>query len=218
MFTGIIQTQAKVIAITQNSKESRFTFAPFKMFSELQIGESIAVNGACLTVEAFDSHSFSAYASAKTLEHTNLGRLQNSSIVNLERALALGDRLGGHIVSGHVDCTIHVLDIKEQLSSKIVTFELPQQMQGLVIAQGSVCVDGISLTVTNIDERSFSVNIIPETWKQTTVASWQASSVINFESDIIGKYIHSKMFNYIKPNKEQNSSKITEEYLREMGF
>ncbi len=187
MFTGIIQTQAKVIAISTNSKESRFIFEPLHMFSKLEIGESIAVNGVCLTVESFDSHSFSAYASAKTLELTNLGKLQNSSLVNLERALALGDRLGGHLVSGHVDCTIKILEIKEQLSSKIVTFELPVQMQGLVIAQGSVCVDGISLTVTNVGENSFSVNIIPETWKQTTVAMWNVSSVINFESDIIGK-------------------------------
>ncbi len=218
MFTGIIQTQAKVDAIQHKGSEARFTFAPQNMFSKLEIGESIAVNGVCLTVESFDSHSFSAYASAKTLELTNLGKLNNGSLVNLERALALGDRLGGHLVSGHVDCTIKVLEIKEQLSSKIVRFELPKQMQGLVISQGSVCVDGISLTVTTLDELSFSVNIIPETWKQTTAAYWQSSSVINFESDIIGKYIHSKMFNYISTNNEQKSSKITEEYLREMGF
>ncbi len=218
MFTGIIQTQASIVGISKNSAEARFTFAPQKMFTQLEIGESIAVNGVCLTVETFDSTSFSAYASSKTLELTNLGNLQNGSLVNLERALALGDRLGGHIVSGHVDCIIRIMEIKEQLSSKIVRFALPESMHGQVIPQGSVCVDGISLTVTEVDNNSFCVIIIPETWKQTTVARWQVSSQINFESDIIGKYIHSKMSAYTNKNVESTSSKLTEEYLRQMGF
>lgn len=214
MFTGIIQTQALVKSIQRKSEEARFTFSPRIPFNSLQIGESIAVNGVCLTVESFDTKSFSAYASAKTLELTNLGNLKTESIVNLERALALGDRLGGHIVSGHIDCTTPLLHLEEKLSSKICRFALPQEMQGLIIPQGSVCLDGISLTVTEVKNDSFCVNIIPETWKETTAALWKVGSAINLESDLIGKYVHSRSLNYT----QKQESKLTVSYLKEMGF
>ncbi len=215
MFTGIIQTQAQVSSIEKKSTEARFTFNPLIMFDNLVIGESIAVNGVCLTVESFTGQSFSAYASTQTLDLTNLGDLRIGNIVNLERALALGDRFGGHIVSGHVDCTIKLLSVEEKLSSKICTLELKDEMQGYVIPQGSVCLDGISLTVTTVTPNTFSVNIIPETWKETTVVRWSVGSDINFESDIIGKYVHSQTRAYTNQTKE---SKLTEEYLKDLGF
>ncbi len=216
MFTGIIQTQARITNIEKSASEARFSFAPLKMFDNLQIGESIAINGVCLTVEKFNSANFSVYASSKTLEMTNLSFLNLQSLVNCERALALGDRLGGHIVTGHVDALTPLLSIDEKLSSKICTFEIPQSLQGLIISQGSVCLDGISLTITEITDSSFSVNLIPETWKETTAALWKIGSLINIESDIIGKYVQSK----VPPYESQNipKSNITETFLRERGF
>ncbi len=215
MFTGIIQKKAHIGAIDRKASEARFTFLFEKMYEQAELGESIAINGVCLTVENFDAHSFSAYASTQTLDLTNLGTLKMGNLVNTERALALGDRLGGHIVSGHVDCTIKLLSIEEKLSSKICTLELPQSQQGLVIPQGSVCLDGISLTVTTVSESSFCVNIIPETWRETTVAVWKTGDMINLETDVIGKYVHSRTLNYTQT---QEKSKLTESYLKELGF
>ncbi len=217
MFTGIIQTKAKVLHIQKSASEARFQFAPVKMFKNIVKGESIAINGVCLTVETFDDFSFSAYASTKTLELTNLGFLKTSSYVNCERALALGDRLGGHIVTGHVDDLAILQNIEEKLSSKICTFQLPNSLQGLVISQGSVCLDGISLTVSELDKTNFKVNIIPETWQETTAQSWKIYDKINIESDIIGKYVHSRTLSYTQTKEEQNS-KLTESYLKELGF
>ncbi len=214
MFTGIIQTKATVSSIQRNSSESRFVFKPLKAFENYEIGESIAINGVCLTVESFDTTSFSAYASSKTLELTNLGKLNLYSTVNCERALRLGDRLGGHMVSGHVDATARLLDINDILSSKICTFALPECLKGLIISQGSVCLDGISLTVSELGSDTFSVNVIPETWKETTIAQWKNNDLINIESDIIGKYVHS----CTKGHFGEKSSKITESYLRELGY
>ncbi len=215
MFTGIIQTKAILSSIEKKSTEARFIFKPIKMFENLIIGESIAVNGVCLTVESFDNASFSAYASTKTLELTNLGLLNIGSYVNLERALALGDRLGGHIVSGHVDSVISVQNIENKLSSIIYTLELHIANKGLIISQGSVCLDGISLTVADISDNSFTVNIIPETQKETIISEWKKGTKVNLETDMIGKYVHSRMKNYTENTKE---SKITESYLRELGF
>ncbi len=214
MFTGIIQTKASLASIQKNSEECRFLFKPIKSYNNLEIGESIAVNGVCLTVESFDTTSFSAYASAKTLELTNLGSLKVNDFVNCERALRLGDKLGGHIVSGHVDTVAKLLDIQEKLSSKICTFLLPDELQGFVISQGSICLDGISLTISELDKETFKVNIIPETWKETTIAEWKNGDLINIESDIIGKYVHSCTKGYLG----NKTSKLTESYLRELGY
>ncbi len=216
MFTGIIQTKATISSIERKSSEARLVIKPFCMYENVQLGESIAVNGVCLTVESFDAHTFSAYASSKTLELSNLGKLSLGSIVNLERALSLGDRLGGHIVSGHVDCVAKVVNIEKQLSSAIYSIELLPEYKGLIIPQGSVCLDGISLTVTEVNESSFSVNIIPETQKETTVSEWKIGKEINLETDIIGKYVHSRALAYTNQNQPQ--SKLTESYLRELGF
>ncbi len=215
MFTGIIQTKAQVSSIERKSTEARFIFKPQTMFENVIIGESIAVNGVCLTVESFDSSSFSAYASTKTLELTTLGSFQLGSLVNLERALALGDRLGGHIVSGHVDSVVSVVNIENKLSSIVYTLELNEESQGLIIPQGSVCLDGISLTVTEVTKGTFSVNIIPETQKETSIVSWKIGTKVNLETDIIGKYVHSRVHNYQMKKEE---SKLTESYLKELGF
>jgi riboflavin synthase len=152
-------------------------------------GESIAVNGACLTVESFNSGCFTAYASAETLKCTNLAFLRQGDMVNLERALHLGDSLGGHLVSGHVDALSEVIKISSSGSSLALRLSFPAELSGQIVAKGSVALDGVSLTVNACGENFFDVNVIPATQSATTVSGWRAGRKVNLETDLIGKYV-----------------------------
>lgn len=192
MFTGLIQSVGKILRIDGSGGEARLTIAPSskgRPFSELMLGESIAVNGACLTVEKFDSASFSAFASGETLRLTNLGGLRRGDSVNLERALRLGDSLGGHLVSGHVDALCTLVERRPAGSSTLLRFSFPAQFRRQIIPKGSVAVDGVSLTVNACGDDFFEVNVIPATLAETTLADWKAGRAINLETDLIGKYV-----------------------------
>jgi len=214
MFTGLIQGIGRVQGIEAKGPETRFRVRADFPLPGLNVGESIAVNGACLTVEMHERDSFTMYASAETLSRTNLGRLKVGSKVNLERALALGDRLGGHMVSGHVDCLAYVASVARAGESRLYRLKFSPEFAALVVAKGSVALDGISLTVNECGMDFLTVNIIPETWKKTAVASWKPGYEANMETDLIGRYVRRML----EPWMQAKGAGMSDDFLREHGF
>lgn len=219
MFTGLIQTTGIISSLESRGSETRMRIVPGKPFSSLELGESIAVNGVCLTVEDFAQDWFYVYASAQTMGLTNLKHLKTGHKVNLERALCIGDRLGGHLVSGHVDCQARISSIAKSGESIIYTLSFPETFSRQVIDKGSVALDGISLTVIECGPDFLKVNIIPATQKETTISSWTMGTQVNMETDIIGKYVE-KMLSSGSRHKMANKSesKISDTFLKEHGF
>lgn len=189
MFTGIIQCEGEVLAVRRQGAERRFRIRPTEPFVGLTDGESIAVSGVCLSVEEHDRECFTAYASGETVARTTLGALPAGGCVNLERALALGERLGGHIVSGHVDCVAVVRKMEARGESRCFRLDFPAPFGREVISKGSVALDGISLTINACGEDFLEVNIIPDTGRRTTMRDWRPGSRVNMETDLVGKYV-----------------------------
>lgn len=210
MFTGLVISTAKIIGVKKSMGEARFTIAPTMPIADYQKGESIAINGVCLTVESFDENSFSVYASAETLSKTTLGAFQINSVVNIERALRLNTRIGGHFVTGHIDAVTSITNINNIASSKKINFAIPAEIAKFIAEKGSISIDGISLTVNDVEKATFSVNIIPETLAKTTAGSWKIGDLVNLETDVIAKYIDR--------NLHGDGSKINVEFLKENGF
>lgn len=221
MFTGLVQGTGTVRAVQARGGQSRLTLAPDFALGGYVKGESIAVSGACLSVEEFTADSFSVYASAETLAHTTLGALKPGSKVNLERALALGDRLGGHLVSGHVDCVARVESMAPAGESKVYRLAFPAEQGPLVIPKGSVCLDGISLTVNECGPDWLTVNIIPETQRTTTILSWKSGVLVNMETDLLGKYVQRMLAAWRDAGgkgPQAAPSGLSEDFLRRHGF
>lgn len=218
MFTGIIWGVGQIAAMDRRGGETRFTVRPGFTLADYALGESIAVNGVCLTVETFGAGWFTAYASAETMSVTNLGALRVSSTVNLERALAMGDRLGGHLVSGHVDCLAEVLSIRQAGQSRIYRLGFPSTFAAQVIPKGSVALDGISLTVNDCGQDYLEVNIIPATQRETTISGWTPGQRVNMETDVIGKYVQRMLSPWNEGRPQPASSSITPDFLKEHGF
>ncbi len=194
MFTGIIEGLGTITNISPASKGLRFRIRPDFEIENPQTGESISVNGACLTATAFSGDSFTVDVSPETLSRTTLGQFTTGTRVNLERALRLSDRLGGHIVSGHVDC-IGTIDQKRPRGEfTVFSFLLDSKHDRYLIEKGSVAIDGISLTVNSCRKGGFSVAIIPHTAKLTTLSFKKPGDKVNIELDIIGKYIEKLLF------------------------
>ncbi|HET6242961.1 MAG: riboflavin synthase [Bacteroidetes bacterium] len=188
MFTGIIEQLAKVANLEQAGSNLHLTFnAPFT--NELEIDQSIAHNGVCLTVVEIHKDTYTVTAIKETLSKTNLGHLKKGDFVNLERCLKLNDRLDGHIVQGHVDLTARCTQIKEENGSWMFFFEYDPEKGNITVTKGSVCVNGVSLTVVNSEKGLFSVAIIPYTFEHTNFHTLKAGDYVNIEFDIIGKYI-----------------------------
>jgi len=222
MFTGLIQGLGRVEAVENRGTETRLRIAlhmgPQFGSDPVRIGESIAVNGVCLTVETWSGAAFTAYASAETMGCTNLGKLRPGSRVNLERALAFGDRLGGHLVSGHVDCIAEVESVSPAGESKKYTLHFPAEHGPTVIEKGSVALDGISLTINECGPDFLSVNIIPETQRQTTILDWSPGWAVNMETDLVGKYVQRMVGPYATGRAEKSPSNIDMDFLRKHGF
>lgn len=220
MFTGIIQCLGDVTARRGARREARFAITPRAPFPRPETGESVAVNGACLTAENFSGGAFTAFASEETLSVTTLADLAAGSVVNLERAVAVGDRLGGHIVSGHVDCIAAVASVAAKGDSVIFRLAFPRAMGHLVVAKGSVALDGVSLTVNECGPDFLTVNVIPETLGRTVLASWQPGRRVNMETDLIGKYVARIMeTGYVSSlGGPEQSPGLTLDFLRENGF
>jgi riboflavin synthase len=216
MFTGLVQGMGRVEAVSARGREIRLTVRAEFLGAVVQ-GESIAVNGACLTAEAPASGRFSAYASAETLSKTSLGGLKPGAAVNLERALALGDRLGGHLVSGHVDCLAEVVSVTPAGESKTFRLRFPREFGSQVVPKGSVALDGVSLTVNECGEDFLSVNIIPATQRETTIGQWTPGRAVNMETDLIGKYV-LRMLGPWAEKAGIAAPGLSAEFLRRNGF
>lgn len=189
MFTGLIAGTGEIAGTRRGRGEARLMIRTGFELENFEPGESIAVNGACLTAERGGPDWFEAYASAETLSRTNLGQIAQGTHVNLERALRLGDRLGGHLVSGHVDCLARVAEKSGTASSVFMRISFPCEYGAEVISKGSVALNGISLTINDCGRDFLSVNIIPDTQKRTTLPLWRVGDLVNMETDMIGKYV-----------------------------
>ncbi len=202
MFSGIVEDIGTVQALEEKDKGVLLRIGIRKIDAgELDLGESVAVNGICLTVVSAGDGSFSVDASHETLSRTNLSGLRAGSGVNLERSLRVGDRMGGHIVTGHVDGVGVVQSITPVGESKVFSFSIPAALAKYVVEKGSVAVDGVSLTVNSVKDTEFSVNIIPYTLRETTFSEFRRGREVNVECDIIGKYVE-KMLSGTKPPAE----------------
>jgi len=192
MFTGIVEEQGRVRAITPNEGGARLVIEARTVLDDAELGASIAVNGCCLTVTAFDRDSFAADAVIETLARTNLGDLAAGDPVNLERPLRFADRLGGHLVQGHVDATGTVRDrVPQPDGSEVVTIEAPDAVQRYVVHKGSVTVDGVSLTVARVDDDAFAIALIPHTLAVTTLGARSVGTRVNLEVDLVAKYVEA---------------------------
>jgi riboflavin synthase len=189
MFTGIIEEMGTVSALRREAGAARLVLSASKVLDGTVLGDSICVNGVCLTVVDMSAKEFSADVAVETLKVTNLGGLKAGSRVNLERALQLSARIGGHLVSGHVDAVGRLREKREEGNGWRIFFDAPEIVLRHVIKKGSIAIDGISLTVADVDRAGFSVAMIPHTAKLTTLGFKKAGDSVNLESDIIGKYI-----------------------------
>ena len=188
-----------------------------KVLEGTQLGDSIAVNGPCLTVTSINSDGFSADVMAETVKRTSLSQVGKGDLVNLERAMILNGRFGGHIVSGHIDGTGTITKYTKEENAIWVTIKAPDEILDLIVEKGSICIDGISLTVATVSDQDFQVSIIPHTAKETTLIHKKVGSLVNLENDIVGKYIKKLMEN----NQEEQAKKasgLTMEMLEEYGL
>lgn len=215
MFTGIIEETGKIINIRKDAKSAALTVRAGVIFEDLKPGDSVSVNGVCLTVTDLTKDTFTADIMHETLSRSSLGELKAGSAVNLERALAVSGRFGGHIVSGHIDGTGTITKIKNDGNAVWYTVKAPPQIMKYIVEKGSVAIDGVSLTVAGVSEDSFSVSVIPHTSKNTALSLKAAGDTVNLENDIIGKYVEKLM----SPGQAQTPQRnITKEFLNKHGF
>lgn len=193
MFTGIVQACGAVAAAERQSGDLRLAVdcGQWQRAAGIQSGESIAVNGVCLTVARYAAQTFGCDVSLETLSHSNLGELVAGDPVNLERSVTAGETLGGHLVSGHVDGTGELLSVQEEARSRRCCFRAPEELWPYIAVRGSICVDGVSLTVTQAGPDGFCVNIIPHTWENTRFARCVPGARVNLEVDLIARYLES---------------------------
>jgi len=190
MFTGIIQAQGTIVAIDKVGGDIRLSVQSAGLpFSSYAVGESIAVNGVCLTATTLREDGFDTDVSTETLAVTSLGDLVIGSKVNLEPSLSLADRLGGHLVSGHVDCIGTVAGVARDARSIRITIEIAAEFARYVARKGSVCVDGVSLTINAVSGNSFGLNIIPHTAETTTIGEYSTGTAVNIEVDLVARYV-----------------------------
>ncbi|MFK5969571.1 MAG: riboflavin synthase [Candidatus Marithrix sp.] len=213
MFTGIIQTVGQIAQRQATDIDARLYIQAAKLdWSNVQLGDSIAVNGVCLTVVQLPGDGFWADVSNETLLHTTLGKLMIGGTVNLEKALTPQTHLGGHIVSGHVDGVGKITQCYEEGRSIRFNIQAPNELAKYIAPKGSICVDGISLTVNTVQNAEFSVNIVPHTQERTTLAEIKIGQQVNLEVDIIARYLERLLLD------RQVSKPINENFLQQYGF
>lgn len=212
MFTGIVEEIGIVKSLEFKANGAKIVIGCQKVVEDVKIGDSIAIDGVCQTVIAFNSSEFSAEISDETLKVTTLGNLKSGNTVNLERALTLSSRLGGHIVSGHVDCMGKFINLEKLSDFYNLQFEIPEEQEKYVVYKGSITINGVSLTVVNIVDNIVSVAIIPHTYNHTSLKDLKLGQDVNIETDILGKYVEKFL------SAKDNKKGISMNFLQENGF
>ncbi len=215
MFTGIVESLGSIVAVNSKGEDFCLQVQTGELdMSDVKIGDSIAVNGVCLTAIKLGEKSFDADVSAETIRHTSLGNLKAGSKVNLEKALTPTSRLGGHLVSGHVDGLGKIIRSFDDGRAIRYVIEVPEELAKYIAAKGSICVDGISLTVNDVELNNFYLNIVPHTAERTTASQWKPGVEVNLEVDVIARYLERLLTGEAKTGKIG----ITEGFLAEHGF
>ena len=214
MFTGIVEEVGKIARIEKNGVTGKLSIIADTVLEGTKIGDSIAVNGVCLTVTSLNGSSFTADVMGETFRRSSLGNLQVGSTVNLERAMPADGRFGGHIVSGHIDGMGEIISIEPEGTAVWYTLSAPIEILQGIVEKGSIAIEGISLTVARITTKDFAVSIIPHTGGNTILSQKKVGDKVNLENDIIGKYVQK----FLEPQQEQKESNITEDFLRKYGF
>ena len=215
MFTGIVEEVGKIKKIERNTVSAKLSIEADKVLQEVKEGDSIAVNGICLTVTSFTKNSFTADVMHETMNRTTLGKLKENSPVNLERALSVMGRFGGHMVSGHIDGRGKIVGIEKDDNAVLFTIETTEKILRYIVEKGSIAINGISLTVARVDRNNFTVSVIPHTLRVTSLGSFQKGDEVNLENDIVGKYIE-KLLGLSCPEKKEST--FTMDFLIKNGF
>lgn len=216
MFTGIIEEVGRINAVRRGAHSAVLVINAADIMADVHIGDSIAVNGVCLTVTAFTKEGFCADVMHETLNRSSLAALKSGSSVNLERAMSANGRFGGHIVSGHVDAVGTICEVEKDDNAVWYRIKAPREVLRYIVEKGSVAIDGISLTVAEVTGTDFSVSVIPHTASQTILSTKKSGDIVNIENDIIGKYVEKLLKPY--HTKEENKSGITMDFLYKNGF
>lgn len=214
MFTGIIEETGTIRSVKRGTISASLRIEANLVLEDVKVGDSINTNGVCLTVTAFDSHGFEVDVMAETMRRTNLGSLAPGSKVNLERALRLSDRLGGHMVSGHIDGTGTITGIRKEENATWITLSAGSDITRYIVPKGSVALDGISLTVVDVVRTGFSVSIIPHTGEETTLLQKKTGEQVNIECDLTAKYIEK----FLKEDNTSQKDKLDINFLNKHGF
>jgi len=212
MFTGIIEEIGSVVEFIKTANCAYIKVRCNKVLDGTKIGDSISVNGCCQTVTEIGEDFFTADISAETLNVSNFSEIKIGAFVNLERALTPSSRIGGHLVQGHIDCTGNFVFCEKLSDFYNLTFEIPQEMEKYVVKKGSICINGISLTVADIRGRLLKVAVIPHTYQNTTLSKLRSNEIVNIETDILGRYVEKFL------SSDNNNSRLSEEFLKENGF
>ena len=218
MFTGLVEGIGEVKEIQRVREDMRLIIRPQFDMSDSREGDSISVNGVCLSIAGIQGGVFSMDVSGETLSRSTMGQLKPGDKVNLERALRLGDRLGGHLVSGHVDGVGKILKKEQKERSWLFRVGIDEGLARYTVEKGSIAVEGISLTINDCQDTYFEVNIIPHTAQETTILKKRVGDLVNIEADMIGKYVEKFFQRQSAPSEAKRSSRINEEMLKKHGF
>jgi riboflavin synthase len=216
LFSGIIQEKGNFLRKFKGNNKYQLEIKSEKVLENIKTGDSIAVNGVCLTVVDYGSNYFRADVMPETLKDTNLGDLETDSVLNLEQSLKANDFIGGHFVTGHVDSTAVVKSIQRENNAQIIEMEVDQETEKFIVQKGSVALNGVSLTVMGIENGILKISLIPESWSETNLSLLSAGDRVNIETDMLGKYVY-KMLNNLN-GQRTNEVKISKSFLAENGF